>query len=111
MAAAARAAPAAAAATDSAAGGQTPPARALRHPLIELLARYRAVLAAAWGLRTELAGPKRLADEAAFLPAALAMQETPVHPAPRRAMALIVALSVLALLWSVLGQEIGRAHV
>ena len=32
----------------------------------------------------ELAGPKRLADEAAFLPAALSLQETPVHPAPRR---------------------------
>jgi hemolysin D len=76
----------------------------LPHPAAALLGRYKAVLAAAWAARHELAGPKRLADEAAFLPAALALQETPVHPAPRRAMWLIVALFALALLWSVLGQ-------
>jgi hemolysin D len=51
-----------------------------------------------------LAGPKRLADEAAFLPAALSLQETPVHPAPRRAMWVIVALFVAALAWSIFGQ-------
>ena len=76
----------------------------LPHPAAALLGRYKAVLAAAWAARHELAGPKRLADEAAFLPAALALQETPVHPAPRRAMWLIMALFALALLWSVLGQ-------
>ncbi len=74
------------------------------HPVAELLARYGAVLRAAWAARHELAGPRRLADEAAFLPAALSVQETPVHPAPRRAMAAIVALFVAALAWSVLGQ-------
>ena len=58
-----------------------PPAS--RHPLVALFARYKAVFAAAWAARDELAGPKRLADEAAFLPAALSLQETPVHPAPR----------------------------
>ena len=46
--------------------------------------RYRAIFRAAWQARHELAGPKRLADEAAFLPAALSLQDTPVHPAPRR---------------------------
>jgi hemolysin D len=76
----------------------------LRHPLLELLGRYRAVLAAAWAARAELAGPRRLADEAAFLPAALAVQETPVHPAPRRAAWAIMALFALALAWSALGQ-------
>lgn len=75
-----------------------------RHPAIELLQRYGAVLRAAWGLRHELAGPRRLADEAAFLPAALSLQETPVHPAPRRAMAVIVTLFCAALVWSVFGQ-------
>ncbi|MEI2718892.1 MAG: hypothetical protein V9E87_01930 [Gemmatimonadales bacterium] len=40
----------------------------------------------------ELAGPRRLADEAAFLPAALSLQETPVHPAPRRLAWALMAL-------------------
>lgn len=76
----------------------------MRHPLLELLARYRAVLTAAWAARNELAGPKRLADEAAFLPAALEIQETPVHPAPRRAAWVIMALFLAALIWSFAGQ-------
>lgn len=63
-----------------------------RHPVIELLARYREILQAAWRARNELAGPRRLPDEAAFLPAALSLQETPVHPAPRRAAIAICAL-------------------
>lgn len=79
-------------------------AAAQRHPIIELLARYKAVFKAAWEVRHELAGPKRLADEAAFLPAALSLQETPVHPAPRRAMWAILALFAIALAWSILGQ-------
>jgi hemolysin D len=75
-----------------------------RHPLIELWARYKAVFKAAWEHRAELAGPQRLADEAAFLPAALSLQETPVHPAPRRLAWVIMALFVLALVWSIFGQ-------
>lgn len=55
-----------------------------RHPLRDLLARYRAIFQHAWAHRTELAGPTRLASELAFLPAALSLQDTPVHPAPRR---------------------------
>ena len=83
---------------------QAMPTEALRHPAIELLARYKAVLQAAWQARHELAGPNRLADEAAFLPAALAIQETPVHPAPRRAMLAIMALFIFALAWSWFGK-------
>jgi len=75
-----------------------------RHPALELLARYRAILAAAWQARGELAGPRRLADEAAFLPAALSLQATPVHPAPRRAAIAICAVFVVALLWAWFGQ-------
>jgi hemolysin D len=75
-----------------------------RHPALDLLARYAAVIKAAWQARHELAGPKRLADESAFLPAALALQETPVHPAPRRAAIALCALFALALLWSVFGK-------
>ena len=74
------------------------------HPALELLARYKAILAAAWQARLELAGPQRLADEAAFLPAALSLQATPVHPAPRRAAIVICALFAFALLWAWFGQ-------
>ena len=74
------------------------------YPLAELLRRYAAVFRAAWQHRHELAGPARLADEHAFLPAALSLQETPVHPAPRRAALALCALFAIALAWAVLGQ-------
>jgi hemolysin D len=74
------------------------------HPLASLLRRYRDVFAAAWEDRRVLAGPNRLADEAAFLPAALSLVETPTHPAPRRAALAICLLFVVAVAWAVLGQ-------
>jgi hemolysin D len=80
------------------------PSESARHPARDLLARYKAVLQAAWQARHELAGPQRLADERAFLPAALALQETPVHPAPRRTAIAICALFAIALLWAGFGQ-------
>ena len=73
------------------------------HPLRELARRYAAVFAVAWQHRHELAGPARHADEAAFLPAALSLQETPVHPAPRRFALAICALFVAATAWACLG--------
>ena len=75
-----------------------------RHPAIGLLAKYKAILYAAWAHRVELAGPTRLADEAAFLPAALSLQDTPVHPAPRRLAYALMALFVIALLWACFGK-------
>ena len=45
-----------------------------------------------------------MADEVAFLPAALSLQETPVHPAPRRLAWGLMTLFVLALVWSILGK-------
>ncbi len=81
-----------------------PAAKALlRHPARDLLSRYRAILSAAWTHRAELAGPKRLADEAAFLPAALSLQDTPVHPSPRRLAYAVMALFATALAWATLG--------
>ncbi len=77
---------------------------AQRHPAFDLLARYQAIFQAAWQHRHELAGPARLADEAAFLPAALSLQETPVHPAPRRFAYGIMALFAVALAWSIIGK-------
>jgi hemolysin D len=82
------------------AAAPTPPA----HPVIELLARYKTIVQIAWAHRAELAGPARLADEVAFLPAALSLQETPVHPAPRRFAYLLMGLFVLAIAWSVFGE-------
>ncbi len=74
------------------------------HPTLDLLARYKAIFIMAWRHRAELAGPQRLADEAAFLPAALSLAETPVHPAPRRFAYAIMLLFGIALLWSIVGQ-------
>ncbi|MEO8279530.1 MAG: HlyD family type I secretion periplasmic adaptor subunit [Ideonella sp.] len=75
-----------------------------RHPALELLDRYSGTLAAAWAVRHQLAGPRRLADEMAFLPAALSLQESPVHPAPRRAAIAVCSLFLLALTWAIVGQ-------
>lgn len=74
------------------------------HPFIELMQRYAAIFKAAWERHDELAGPKRLADERAFLPAAMALQESPPHPAPRRFMLAICAIFLIALVWSLFGK-------
>lgn len=79
-------------------------APSVRHPVFELLGRYGAIFKAAWKHRHELAGPKRLSDEAAFLPAALSLQDTPVHPAPRRLAYALIALFLIALIWAIFGQ-------
>lgn len=75
-----------------------------RHPVLGLLGHYRAVFKAAWQHRHEIAGPARLADEAAFLPAAMSLQVTPPHPAPSRALWAIMALFTIAVLWACLGK-------
>jgi membrane fusion protein, hemolysin D len=74
------------------------------HPVIALLGRYRDIFSAAWSARAELAGPRRLADEAAFLPAALSLAETPAHPAPRRVAGAICGLFVIAIVWAAIGE-------
>ncbi len=75
-----------------------------KHPFGSLMSHYGQVLRAAWDARHELAGPARLADEAAFLPAALSLQATPPHPAPRRAMWAIMGVFTLAVGWACFGQ-------
>lgn len=80
---------------------QAPPPQ---HPIRELLARYRTIFKAAWAMRHQMVSPSRLADEVAFLPAALSLQEMPAHPAPRRVAWTIMALFLIALVWSILGQ-------
>lgn len=51
------------------------------HPALALLRRYAAIVKLSSAHRHEMVGPARLADEAAFLPAALCLQESPLHPA------------------------------
>lgn len=71
--------------------------------LLDLLKRYSAILRHVWNERKSLDSPPRLPMEAAFLPAALELQETPVSPAPRIAMWLLMAFALIALLWAVFG--------
>ncbi|MBD8873498.1 HlyD family type I secretion periplasmic adaptor subunit [Rhodanobacter sp. DHB23] len=70
----------------------------------DLAGRYAQVARVAWQGRGELETLPRLRHESEFLPAALALRDTPVHPAPRVAMHLIMALCALALGWAVLGK-------
>lgn len=72
--------------------------------LFDLLRRYGAVFGHVWRERQRLDAPARLAHEAAFLPAALELQETPVSPAPRIAQWLLVAFAAIGLLWAIFGQ-------
>ena len=71
--------------------------------VMDLLRRYGVVVREAWRNRVNLEPPVRSRKEAEFLPAALALRDTPVHPAPRVAMWLIVSFAAIALGWVVLG--------
>lgn len=70
----------------------------------ELLQRYGAIFRHAWQHRAAMAPVKRLPHEAQFLPAALSLQETPVSPAPRAVMWLLIGFATLAVLWASLGE-------
>lgn len=70
----------------------------------ELVSRYRAVLSFAWAQRKEMDPPVRLSHEAQFLPAALALQDTPVHPAPRITMWLLISFALIAFVWAMIGK-------
>lgn len=60
-----------------------------------LFSRYVAVFRSAWSIRHELDTPERQTHELQFLPAHLELVETPVHPAPRWAMRIVVTLAVV----------------
>lgn len=70
----------------------------------ELLNRYRTAWRHAWSHRKAMDPPHRLRHEVQFLPAALALQEQPVHPAPRYIQWLLIAFAALALLWACIGE-------
>ena len=70
----------------------------------DLIQRYVQILSHVWQRRRELEGRGYTAHEAEFLPAALSLQESPVSPAPRAAMWLLMAFALLAVLWSLFGK-------
>lgn len=70
--------------------------------IFELLKRHAGVFQHAWALRGEMDGPA--AYEAQFMPAALALRDTPVHPAPRIALWLIMVFALITLLWAIFGR-------
>jgi hemolysin D len=70
---------------------------------LDLLRRYAAIFGQLWKIRKELDPPPRLPHEAAFLPAALELQETPVSPAPRIVAWLLMAFALIALVWAIFG--------
>lgn len=72
--------------------------------LVDLFRRYAAVWRSVWAVRAQLERPARDADQLAFLPAELELVETPLHPAPRWAMRILVLLAVVALLIGLLGR-------
>ncbi len=70
----------------------------------DLYARYKQIFAAAWSVRHQTDSKDLEPHEAQFLPAALSLQETPVSPAPRIAMWLLISLSVIVVLWACFGK-------
>lgn len=69
----------------------------------DLVARYAGAFRHAWRHRAALDGTDRLRHETEFLPAALALQETPVSPAPRIAMWSLMGFAALAVSWATFG--------
>lgn len=78
----------------------------------DLLRRYAMVFRHVWRERKSLDSSPRLPHEAQFLPSALALQETPVSPAPRIAMWLLIAFALITLLWAGFGHidVVATAH-
>lgn len=75
-----------------------------RHAFADLLHRYAKIFRHAWSHRKETDAPALQAHEAQFLPAALALRDTPLHPAPRITLWLIMAFALIALLWAIFGR-------
>ncbi|WEN13776.1 HlyD family type I secretion periplasmic adaptor subunit [Rhodanobacter sp. AS-Z3] len=70
----------------------------------DLWRHYGEVFRAAWAERDAHAPSSREIHEAEFLPAHLELMETPLHPAPRWTIRIIVTLVLLTLLIAMLGK-------
>lgn len=75
-----------------------------RKALADLLRRYGRIFQHAWHHRRETDTPDLHRHEAQFLPAALALHDAPVHPAPRIVLWLIMVFALIACLWAVFGR-------
>ncbi|MGB3880183.1 MAG: HlyD family type I secretion periplasmic adaptor subunit [Diaphorobacter nitroreducens] len=71
---------------------------------VELWGRYSRTFAHFWRHRTELGGEMLREDEAAFLPAALAVQEMPPSRTARWIARVLILLVITAFAWAVLGR-------
>jgi hemolysin D len=72
--------------------------------LHDLLVRYVTVWRHVWSIRHQMERAPRDSDQLAFLPAQLELVETPVHPAPRWTIRILVSLTLLALLIGIAGR-------
>lgn len=72
--------------------------------IVGLIKRHADVFHQVWTRRDEMDGPSLNLQEAQFMPAALALRDTPVHPAPRIALWLIMLFALIALLWAIFGR-------
>lgn len=70
----------------------------------DVLKRYRQVFRAAWAERRALEPIRRTRQELAFLPAQLELADTPLSPAPRVSLWIIMGLFSTALLWACVGK-------
>ena len=75
-----------------------------RQALADLFNRYAGVFHHAWSHRKETDTPTLQPHEAQFLPAALALRDSPLHPASRISLWLIMAFALIALLWATFGR-------
>ena len=71
---------------------------------LNLMRRYRDVFRAVWAERHALAPVVRRPEEAEFLPAALALQEAPMSPAPRMLMWIVMGAVAIAVAWASFGR-------
>ncbi|MEN6319612.1 MAG: HlyD family type I secretion periplasmic adaptor subunit [Syntrophaceae bacterium] len=69
-----------------------------------LFRHYRNIIGRFWKNRDQLGGNLFTEDEAAFLPAALSLQEKPVSPASRIAAGVLIALIAILFIWAVVGR-------
>jgi len=70
----------------------------------DLRRRYTQAFTVSWTIRHELDTISRLRHESEFLPAALALRDTPVHPAPRVVAGVIIGLLGVAVIWAAVGK-------
>ncbi|MES2662635.1 MAG: hemolysin secretion protein D, partial [Pseudomonadota bacterium] len=74
------------------------------HTMKDILDRHRHVWRQSWQQRHQLESPALLTHEAQFLPAALALQETPVSPLPRVIAWVIITFVGIALGWAIISK-------